>query len=611
MFLKTMLQKIKKETGAVIVLTAVMLPVMLGLAGLGFDVGNLYMHKSRLQNVADSAALAGARELINEMKTNPNVLDDIADGGAGRSRSFKESDTADSFTGSNHPEADKATNAYIIKNIASLHNEIKSDDYSHLAIKPEDNQPTFYRVGLEEQVPLYFLPVILGNQKVSTVRAEAIAVAETTAGANPNPGGSGHTVKPSIFDTLFTYSANVDFGNSPSGVNGQTTANVSTSFYGTLIFTYNDGNGGTDTTYYDSTGANNNGYHYHVYNSTDGGANPDYITDPLINTAYDTTIYAPAFRKKVEGLASTDANLTTSSIIDYIINNQSNVLYINKSGTANISVTGSLQEIKDSNGNSVIADNVPVYIIVGENITTVNLTVKNNVRPIVLASLAEGGKVNYCCNEGTNEGYNSASEDYKAHVVIYAPFGDVDVEKFVGYFYGSIVARTITISPISNAVKGIKRHWVQQNFMEGYNGYTDTAIKDITDSVKDKIEETYKELTDAEKVRYVQEMELIEKENKIKQLNHVDFWKLLNEGSDYFYSLRYKEQQAIYNAWRLLYEKYRNSSDEMMKKLSGYFPWQNMDYFSETEEPPADITTLRLINPRTEYTTSNPFASVL
>jgi hypothetical protein len=49
----------------------------------------------------------------------------------------------------------------------------------------------------------------------------------------------------------------------------------------------------------------------------------------------------------------------------------------------------------------------------------------------------------------------------------------------------------------------------------------------------------------------------------------------------------------------------------MMKKLSGYFPWQNMDYFSETEEPPADITTLRLINPRTEYTTSNPFASVL
>ena len=55
------LHALRQECGSIFIFTAVVLPIMLGLTGIAFDVGNLYMHKARLQNVADAAALAGAR----------------------------------------------------------------------------------------------------------------------------------------------------------------------------------------------------------------------------------------------------------------------------------------------------------------------------------------------------------------------------------------------------------------------------------------------------------------------------------------------------------------------------------------------------------------------
>ena len=56
---------IKQERGALVVLTAVLLPVLFGFMGIAYDVGNLYMHKARLQNVTDAAALAGGEVFKN------------------------------------------------------------------------------------------------------------------------------------------------------------------------------------------------------------------------------------------------------------------------------------------------------------------------------------------------------------------------------------------------------------------------------------------------------------------------------------------------------------------------------------------------------------------
>ena len=56
------LKQYLKQTGGVFVLTALALPFFLACVGLAVDVGNLYIHRSRLQNTADAAALAGAED---------------------------------------------------------------------------------------------------------------------------------------------------------------------------------------------------------------------------------------------------------------------------------------------------------------------------------------------------------------------------------------------------------------------------------------------------------------------------------------------------------------------------------------------------------------------
>jgi len=52
------------QKGAILALTALLLPVLFGFLGLGYDVGMSYLHKARLQNAADAAALAGLKELL-------------------------------------------------------------------------------------------------------------------------------------------------------------------------------------------------------------------------------------------------------------------------------------------------------------------------------------------------------------------------------------------------------------------------------------------------------------------------------------------------------------------------------------------------------------------
>jgi Flp pilus assembly protein TadG len=55
----------RAERGAVAVAVAILLPVIIGLAGLVIDVGSWYLTRAQLQNAADAAALAGAQDLPN------------------------------------------------------------------------------------------------------------------------------------------------------------------------------------------------------------------------------------------------------------------------------------------------------------------------------------------------------------------------------------------------------------------------------------------------------------------------------------------------------------------------------------------------------------------
>jgi hypothetical protein len=59
------MRNFKKESGQILLLIAILLPVLLGVGGLVIDVGNLYIQRSKLRNAADAIALAAAKELPN------------------------------------------------------------------------------------------------------------------------------------------------------------------------------------------------------------------------------------------------------------------------------------------------------------------------------------------------------------------------------------------------------------------------------------------------------------------------------------------------------------------------------------------------------------------
>lgn len=58
-----MLQLLRDQKGSAIVIVALGVTVMMGFGALVVDVGNLYLHKTRLANMADAAALAGVQDL--------------------------------------------------------------------------------------------------------------------------------------------------------------------------------------------------------------------------------------------------------------------------------------------------------------------------------------------------------------------------------------------------------------------------------------------------------------------------------------------------------------------------------------------------------------------
>src|SRR5437899_5224983 len=66
-----------KESGAVAIVVALSMAVLIGFFGVAFDLGKLYIAKSELQNSADACALAAARELTGA-NTNQLVLAEAA-----------------------------------------------------------------------------------------------------------------------------------------------------------------------------------------------------------------------------------------------------------------------------------------------------------------------------------------------------------------------------------------------------------------------------------------------------------------------------------------------------------------------------------------------------
>lgn len=234
---------IMKQRGAVFVLTAIMLPAFLGFLGFAYDFGNLYIHKTKLQNIADAAALAGGRAFLESQEKTQGPKDTV-DAFPGKDGvPDREEDTSGGYVvgglknqSGNHPDADKAADDYIIKNIVNLNigRPVNRDKYSHMALNSAGANPkTFYRIGLYEYVPLYFLPIIL-DRKEQLVRAGAVVVVE-----------QGTIAGQTLFDKLFSLEDKINLNRqvvSPQGdaamqkTPNEGGATIQTTFDGDIIF---------------------------------------------------------------------------------------------------------------------------------------------------------------------------------------------------------------------------------------------------------------------------------------------------------------------------------------------------------------------------------------
>lgn len=151
----------KHNKGAILVLTALLLPIILMFMGLAVDTGSLYAQKARLQNIADAAALAGAGALREKdgTDTKTNIVLVLPD---------------DKETAEGIEVANTGANEYIRKNSGD---ELSIDNTTtSLYKKTDDNGDVlyYYFLAIQYTTPTHFMKIIDINE--ATVGASAIAV---------------------------------------------------------------------------------------------------------------------------------------------------------------------------------------------------------------------------------------------------------------------------------------------------------------------------------------------------------------------------------------------------------------------------------------------------
>lgn len=145
----------KNQKGVFLVFTAILLPIIFACAGLAMDLGNAFAHKSKLQNAADAAALAGAKTFA----VNNETID-------------------------KHPIADDMAVRYANTNYQKEIPEGNRKLQAQTKDKDTKDEKTYYRVFLKDDVPATFMR-ILGVNPTIEVSVDAIATVPVDV---PDPG---------------------------------------------------------------------------------------------------------------------------------------------------------------------------------------------------------------------------------------------------------------------------------------------------------------------------------------------------------------------------------------------------------------------------------------
>lgn len=445
MSLITMLQKIKKEQGSIVVLTAVLLPVFLGFMGISIDVGNLYMHKARLQNVADAAALAGAREYVNQKETPDS-----------------------------HGKTDAEANKYINSNLDNLNNadNVTPDEKSHLVRQSADSSKTktYYRIGLTENVGLNFLPILPGISRNATVQASAVALAEGTATSSnplpsvPVPEGASF----SIFDNLFTFSEYLFLDTINHGDLNKKEFNINSGFDGRIVYTMLNNN--------TETSSNPNNFFYklgnqpnlsdddiHIYDKQGKSGNA-FVNDPYINPYFSTRDYMVAFDQWLRTDEAGNKLYYEFTNANWSEAQNCNTGFINNHLNYNVfhyNYTGELSGINIGYVNTTAkydAD-TPVYIIIEGTVNTrdKSITLSTNSRPIVIVL------------KGTGKIFVNGQNGADAKFVIYAPDMEVVIQNAnQGTYNGNIIAKRISFEGTNYGTWHMKNYLENEKYIDGF-----------------------------------------------------------------------------------------------------------------------------------------------
>lgn len=421
-YLQTMRQK-----GAILILTALALPLFICGTGLAVDLGNIYIQKARLQNAADAAALAGA----NAYAKNNEVV-------------------------SSHPKADAEAYEYILGDYHNLANDedIAGTDYK--AADGADSSTTIYGVRITKDVPLYFLKAFYDE---STFRVSATSEASIVSINNIN-------TPTNLFMFEKEFSATNSVNNPDKLTNDKFSTDsknmLSNSFDGRIAYTDRYGKAtkdsyGVDTgdvtikystqaptldRFFTSKAVTDN----QTKNISDimaSGQDAEFSDDGKLEDGYyhyaefEAYDYEP-FMTYVKDLTSTVASFNSQDLRTSDAAFASNYIKVEKSG----SVTNLDINVDKTLDNPNNADE-PVYIYVNTYSETYGAMGVVNIR-----LYADTGRPLILCFDGDSEKrYTQIHFEMNSHTfkgMIYAPYANewegVYVNAGSGSFYGSIYA---------------------------------------------------------------------------------------------------------------------------------------------------------------------------
>lgn len=402
------------QQGAILVLTAFLLPFIIAFTGMAVDFGNLYVQHQRLQNAADAAALAGAYNFKAENTTDMSVAKSNADKAAVENGNINcGGSMANANVNMDEPKVDNPQN------------------------------PSYYGVRMTKPVPIYFLsyfPEIGNTQDVSAVATAKINLSVE----NKNDSDA-------LVDSLAIYLEKFDstqeLNNPDDNSLGTVHHNITATFDGKITyagpgpnvnassFTYNNKN------YFFTKKAQDDGSPIKEIVEKKQGEYWDTVHSSTFNYKDNKITKAFADKEKVHGVY--DALNNHVGLGDGIINSLFNPL-IHLSGQ-DIYIDGESLVFNGLFG--ATNKDTPLYIEV-DQLTNIYLK-SDTIRPIFIYAKNNN-------NWGGNVNLDLQGHNFRG--IIYAPTSSFIVNLNDKTFQGSVIAKNVSFHG--------KGHYIYEGFNE-------------------------------------------------------------------------------------------------------------------------------------------------